>query len=117
MRDERAAADEILGRWYVTYGSVTTADVVRSPDGYDFITLLRVRPTGARCWIPQGTLIRRVRWAGSKSYAGWHSRWWEHTCAFAQWSQVTLILSPDSRCLSGLIADGADLVSFSRDKR
>jgi hypothetical protein len=84
-------ADPILGDWSVTYGSPSVVTMAGSGGSYNVHAKSRIRPNGASCFLPAGTLIATFSRSGG-SYSGQHSLWNPTNCSFSSWDPMTLRL-------------------------
>ncbi len=110
----REPDNPILGDWDVTYGSRAVVTVTRAPTGYTFTARTAFKVTGGRCYLPAGTVVGSVARSGGRQYTGWHGLWWVDSCAFSNWTAITLTLDGKGKRLRGVIREISETVTYRR---
>ena len=92
----RTSNSSVIGEWNVTYGAPAVVTISSTgTDSYTMVAETPVEVTGSSCSLPVGTTIATFSGSGT-SYTGEHGLWNVSTCAFVEWTSLSLTLSGNS---------------------
>jgi hypothetical protein len=110
-----AAGDPLglVGDWNVTYGAPTTLTISYANGIYTMTAAAPVQVVRASCSLPVGTVIATFARDAAGKLAGQHGLWLTTTCAFAQWTPMSLVLEPGGLKMTATLGNG-EVHAFTR---
>jgi hypothetical protein len=94
-------SNPVTGDWHATYGNTTVVEITESGGMFTITATQPVKPTGASCFLPAGTVIARaISETATEKYSGEGSLWSTSNCAFDKWTPLQLVLKAGTLTLA-----------------